>query len=95
MKFNCNKLLSSNEQEGYIARAVKAQDWQECFAWLPVLVGDNECRWLERVERRCAGGRPWVDWDNDIKRWSQEDPFTSRLFWSTRPVIEYRAKEKA
>lgn len=26
--------------------------WHKFFAWYPVRVGDNECRWLETVHRR-------------------------------------------
>lgn len=40
----------------------KLFDWHRWFAWHPVRIGNNDCRWLETVERRfeydnLAGGR--------------------------------------
>lgn len=48
MKFNCG--LSKNER--LIAIVGRIRNWHAKFAWLPVRVGDNDCRWLEFVEVR-------------------------------------------
>jgi hypothetical protein len=40
MRFNCNKYK------------VDITQWHKWFAWHPVKVKANECRWLEIVERR-------------------------------------------
>lgn len=52
MKFNCEKYKT----------------WCSWFAWYPVKVGDNDCRWLETVERRrveyhdTCFGSTWGNW---------------------------------
>jgi len=38
MKFQCNKPIDHG--------------WHRWFAWHPVEVGPNDCRWLEVIERR-------------------------------------------
>lgn len=40
MKFNCKRKVEP--------RIV----WHTWFAWFPVRVGEDDCRWLEKVERR-------------------------------------------
>lgn len=27
-------------------------NWHKKFAWLPIQLGDNDCRWLEYIERK-------------------------------------------
>jgi hypothetical protein len=44
MKFNCGKSYSETHQ--------KLKNWHEWFAWYPVKVADNDCRWLEKVQRK-------------------------------------------
>lgn len=44
--------------------------WHRWFAWYPVRVGENECRWLEYVERRgidyhCDETGSW--WDDEYR----------------------------
>jgi hypothetical protein len=40
MKFNCKKSQD------------RRQTWHTWFAWYPVKIAENDCRWLEKVERR-------------------------------------------
>lgn len=39
MKFNCDKWKCKLE-------------WHRWFAWYPVKIAENDCRWLEYVERK-------------------------------------------
>lgn len=40
MKWDCGKKKREREQ------------WHRWFAWYPVRLADNDCRWLEYVERK-------------------------------------------
>ncbi len=42
----------------------KKWQWNKWFAWFPVEVSHNDCRWLEVVERR---GMPWGGNDGVVK----------------------------
>ena len=42
MKFKCPQKLEENEK----------LFWHDWFAWFPVRVANNDCRWLETVARR-------------------------------------------
>lgn len=44
MKFNCPKKPEKKEN--------KKLFWHNWFAWFPVRVADEDCRWLEMVDRR-------------------------------------------
>lgn len=44
MQFACGKTSAE--------RRAKKQEWHQWFAWLPVNVGQHDCRWLERVWRK-------------------------------------------
>ena len=48
MKFNCGE---TREEKRERLREIESQ-WHNWFAWYPVRVGSNECRWLETVERK-------------------------------------------
>ena len=48
MKFDCG---ASAEQK-WEAKKNKLKEWHKWFAWYPVRVCHNECRWLEWVHRR-------------------------------------------
>jgi hypothetical protein len=54
MKFNCM-------EDGDV------RDWHRWFAWYPVHIGPNDCRWLETVERSGTfySGiySTWWDWE--------------------------------
>jgi len=53
MRFDCGPTYEERE---------RAQErWHSWFAWHPVRVGPRECRWLERIERRCVERR----WDGE------------------------------
>lgn len=52
MKFSCPKRIEID----YI-------HWYKWFAWYPVRVGDNECRWLEFVCRK-AIPKTYVNYDD-------------------------------
>ena len=57
MKFNCG--------ESYEVWYKRLTNWHRHFALIPVRLGDEECRWLEYVERKgtlLAFGHGWV-WD--------------------------------
>jgi hypothetical protein len=43
MKFNCPP--ATKKPDSRLA-------WHDWFAWFPVRVADNDCRWLEKVSRR-------------------------------------------
>ena len=43
MKFNC---LTPRQ------RAEKSEIWKHWFAWYPIKMGPNDCRWLETIQRR-------------------------------------------
>ena len=49
MKFDCG--------EDPLKKGLREEDrlrgWHTKFAWFPVRIGDNDCRWLEFVERKC------------------------------------------
>jgi hypothetical protein len=46
MRFNCPK------PETWAEKTARLKAWHRKFAWLPVRVGDDDCRWLEFVLRR-------------------------------------------
>lgn len=51
MKFNCGP---SERQRKQNARDRWCR-WHRWFAWFPVRIGENDCRWLEHVERQADG----------------------------------------
>lgn len=70
MKFNCG--LTGAEK--YAIKKAKLINWHRWFAWRPVRVGKNDCRWLEFVERKltfdyCSDG---VDITAEYRAW---EPF--------------------
>ena len=52
MKFNCPKRTPRDDTL-----------WHKWFAWYPVRVGDNDCRWLEFVCRK-AIPKTYVNYDD-------------------------------
>lgn len=50
MKLNCGrpKYQRRGEAVKYLC------NWHRWFAWFPVRVGTNDCRWLEYVERKAG-----------------------------------------
>lgn len=61
MKFRCGE-----SRKDYIKRMGQ---WHRWFAWYPVRVGENDCRWLEFVWRLCIYRSEWGDvyWDTYYK----------------------------
>lgn len=48
MKFNCGLTRRAWAKMHHAL----ISEWHSWFAWWPVRVGECDCRWLERVERR-------------------------------------------
>lgn len=44
MKFNCGP--------SFAERHNRKQQWHKWFAWRPIRLNENDCRWLEYVERK-------------------------------------------
>jgi hypothetical protein len=51
MKFACDNRRSLRQQKRAAKDAAERQ-WHRKFAWLPIRMGFNDCRWLETVARR-------------------------------------------
>lgn len=55
MRLNCGlspetkRDLKKDREDKKFREAIQ---WHKWFAWYPVQIGDNDCRWLETVERR-------------------------------------------
>lgn len=56
MRFNCNRLSDYLQ-----ARDDALSQWHDWFAWRPVALSHNDCRWLEVVERKIY----WTEWTAD------------------------------
>jgi len=56
MRFNCGTKKKKLTHEEIIAKRQAHREymmnWHLHFAWLPVRIAENECAWLETVERR-------------------------------------------
>lgn len=55
MKLECglSPRTRTERRAAYVkAEANRLMQWHSWFALLPVRIGDNDCRWLETVERR-------------------------------------------
>lgn len=59
MKINCGLSPKSRRALKEI-EAARLREWHDWFAWYPVRMGDNDCRWLETVERKWPFAR--VGW---------------------------------
>lgn len=75
MKFNCGpspETRRRRKRETADAEHRRLIGWHQFFALLPRRVGDNECRWLEMIERKGTrelrvrlmswGYRPYYDY---------------------------------
>lgn len=72
MRFNCGLTAA----EKYEAKVRKKQDWHLKFAWWPVRVGKNDCRWFEYVDRR---GHLNAWWDGIY--WTYEYRPATSYYW--------------
>lgn len=90
MKFNCGKTYATRVKELMPAlerERERVSQWQRWFAWRPVRLGDNDCRWLEWVERKpthchITDGDYWTD---GFLRFMNTYPYVWACFF------EYRA----
>lgn len=57
MKFNCGTPLTPNQKFDHAC--AKYLVWHKWFAWYPVRVGPNDCRWLEVVYRQYDRVSSW------------------------------------
>jgi hypothetical protein len=48
----------------------RLQKWHLWFAWHPVRLGENDCRWLEWVQRK---GKYWGNWAADGWDWEYQE----------------------
>lgn len=48
MRFNCGPSFNVKAEETYS----RFSNWHRWYAWFPVRVGEDDCRWLEWIERR-------------------------------------------
>lgn len=48
MRFNCGP----DKHTRQILKEKEMLNWHKHFAWLPIRMSENDCRWLETVERR-------------------------------------------
>lgn len=55
MKLNCGP--SAEERDRQARRKAREYwcNWHRWFAWFPVRIGENDCRWLEYVDRQAGG----------------------------------------
>jgi hypothetical protein len=64
MKFDCGPTPAQRKQ----ARRDYLHNWHPYFAWRPICLGPNDCRWLETVLRK--GERYFrSDWDSECYIW--------------------------
>lgn len=55
MKLDCGPSIEVQERA--------KQCWHVWFAWTPTRVGENDCRWLERIERKGTLTTNWAGYD--------------------------------
>lgn len=71
MKFNCGL---SKEHREYLRRLKQEADfekmrqWHDVYAWWPIRVGENDCRWLETIEEKFIGDFEDFLWSFDYPR---------------------------
>lgn len=54
MKFDCDYFKDKREArwKRRLEWFKKSQEWHKWYAWFPVKLGPNDCRWLETIETR-------------------------------------------
>lgn len=83
MKFNCGPSPETKRmRREYAAHAehLRLTNWHSFFTLWPRRVGENDCRWLERIERR-----------GKVVRKLSVLPYDGLAYYSTY-AWEYRAK---
>lgn len=48
MRLNCGPSKAARRQ----AKKQKMEQWHDYFCWLPVRLAENDCRWLETIQRK-------------------------------------------
>lgn len=62
MKINCDYFKDRREarDEAYVARITEWHDW---YAWFPIRLGNNDCRWFETIKRRGRFSYRFTGWE--------------------------------
>ena len=58
MKFNCGPTREerlAKKKSIAIKHKLEDEQWHKWFAWYPVKIGKNDCRWMTTVERIFIG----------------------------------------
>jgi hypothetical protein len=59
MKLNCGETRQ--------AKIKRLEQWHDWFAWHPVRLGENHCRWLETIQRK--GSLKWGEYPDEWWEW--------------------------
>lgn len=51
MKINCDYFKDRREAREATIRS-QLEEWHDWYAWFPVRISHNDCRWLETIKRR-------------------------------------------
>lgn len=55
MKINCGpspEAKRAAKEAAEQAETLRQREWHDFFTWKPLRLGENDCRWLETIERR-------------------------------------------
>lgn len=61
MRFNCGLDKWTRRR----LKEHKMLNWHKHFCWWPIRMGENDCRWLETVERKFAYWNKYVNGGSD------------------------------
>lgn len=77
MKFKCGPKISREEKERILYQQLVDRfcRWHKIFAFFPHKVADNDCRWLETIERKFdyVSTFDWAPRHPDYRAISKED----------------------
>lgn len=96
MRLKCGKTKRERLNLHWLAcgrRADWLKKWHTVFAWLPVRVGPNDCRWLERVARRYPDARVAASWKY-VEFHDGQEPDGSHYSVIRKGRAEYRALDE-
>ena len=85
MKFNCGmspEAKAAKKQLEFKKRIESRIEWNRWFAWRPVRVGEEDCRWLEYVERRL---KPVYDYSFSRRKLDHHDTWWYKE-WEYRAI---------
>lgn len=92
MKLNCGPTQATKKQRAedilreWATRIV--DEGEVVFAWFPIRLGDNDCRWLEKVKRNVIG---YVDAWGDENRTTDKQKLRYKLMDKRSPMWKYEA----